>query len=161
MRTMRGYDLHRNGEVKRAAISRTHKDDFKLIREAHGESLEGTRQANEDIAEVYATEECRPDTPDLEHALKESVTSPREMAIADFVDRRKSRLIRDLDQVASSLKQRQAMRRSSGTRTPEQASTASKEPAEPRRKAASPPVNGTANSQQSLELFQGTGWEAD
>lgn len=57
MRVMRAYDLHRNGEVQRAAISRTYKDDFKVIREAHGESLEGVRRANQDIAEVYATEE--------------------------------------------------------------------------------------------------------
>jgi len=50
IRVTRGYDLHRNDTVRRAAISRVHKADFQIIRDAYGESLEGARQATHDIA---------------------------------------------------------------------------------------------------------------
>lgn len=161
MRVMRAYDLHRNVEVKRAAISPIHGDDFKRIREAHGESLQGVRRANQDIAEVYATEACNPEIQDLEHALKESVTSPREMGIADSVDRRKGRLMRDLDQAVSSLKQLQAMRQSSAGPMSKKASSAREEPVRAQQKPASPPKSKPAIWQQSFELFAEPQREAD
>ena len=127
MRVMRGYDLHRSDAVNRAAISRAHKEDFRFIREADGEPIEGARRADQDIAEVYAREQCQPETQDLEHALKEAVTSPREMDITDFVDRRKGRLVRDLNQTLSTLKQLQAMRQSLAHPMPKQAGKAPEE----------------------------------